>query len=550
MSVAGIYSRKSLFTGKGESIKNQIESCQQYANSKNWETCIYYDEGFSGQNKNRPGFQKLLKDIDQGNIQHVIFYKLDRISRRMLDILEFIENTNSKGIDFISITENFDTTSPLGRAMVHIAATFAQLEREMLQQRVKDNMLQLAKTGRWLGGVTPTGFCSKMIRYNNMQGKEKTMHVLEEIPEEIQIIKTIYNEYLRHQSLSQVEKSLLQMGILTKNGVNFQKQTIKNILSNPVYVKADPHVYSYFNDLNVDIANSVEDFDGIHGLLSYNKNKNQGEKGNKLRSPENWIIAVSKHQGLINGEQWCYVQHLLSKNNKKGSIWKKSENALLSGFLRCKHCNSPMIIKYGQLNKKTKKRFYYYVCQRKDFSKGIQCSNKNIRGDLLDNAILTAILKMAPEPKEIYAKLNYIEDSLLVGPKSQFGLEKDSKKKIESNEKKIEQLISKLEKNLPSTTTKRIGQRISELDKENALLKSSIDTQLTIPLVQSLNLEIVRSKISNLPFLIENIDDIQMKRTILAKFVYRVLWQEGIAEIIFTPLIQNSKIDVFDVAVK
>lgn len=135
LSVAGIYSRKSLFTGKGESVKNQIDACQEYASMKGWDTLVYFDEGFSGQNRNRPGFQQLLQDIDQGKIQHVIFYKLDRISRRMLDILEFIEKMNSKGIDFISITENFDTTTPLGRAMVHIAATFAQLEREMLQQR-------------------------------------------------------------------------------------------------------------------------------------------------------------------------------------------------------------------------------------------------------------------------------------------------------------------------------------------------------------------------------------------------------------------------------
>ena len=125
MTVAAIYGRKSLFTGKGESIKNQIDACREYAEKRNWNTIEYFDEGFSGKDTDRPGFQSLLKDIEQKKIDHVIFYKLDRISRKMLDILEFIEKTNGFGVGFVSITESFDTTTPLGRAMVHIAATFA-----------------------------------------------------------------------------------------------------------------------------------------------------------------------------------------------------------------------------------------------------------------------------------------------------------------------------------------------------------------------------------------------------------------------------------------
>ena len=460
LSVAGIYSRKSLFTGKGESVKNQIDACMEYAASKGWSTVVYFDEGFSGQNKNRPGFQKLLKDIDQGKIQHVIFYKLDRISRRMLDILEFIEGMNGKGIDFISITENFDTTTPIGRAMVHIAATFAQLEREMLQQRVKDNMVQLAKTGRWLGGITPTGYASKDVRYSDDQGKEKTKFVLEGIPEELEIIKKIYEHYLKKKSLSQVEKCLLLHGIRTKNDAIFQKQTIRSILTNPVYVKADSSVYDYFESLLVDLTSPRDAFDGIHGLLTYNKNKKIGSKGTVVCSPEHWIVAVGGHKGIIDATDWLAVQGLLKHSSKPGTLWKKSSTALLSGLLRCKHCQSPMIIKYGQKSKETGQRFYYYVCQQKDLSGGLHCKNKNIRGDILDQVVLDSLIKMAPAPEQISKVLDALETKYLKNRNVTASSHETQIQLIQRNRKKIQHLLSKLEKSIPNAAARHVGLRI------------------------------------------------------------------------------------------
>ena len=155
MKVA-IYSRKSVFTGKGESIENQIEMCKEYfsrLNRNDVEYFIYEDEGFSGGNINRPRFQQLLKDIKKNSFDALICYRLDRISRNVADFSTTLELLQEHNVDFISIREQFDTSTPMGRAMVYIASVFAQLERETIAERIRDNMLQLSKTGRWLGGV-------------------------------------------------------------------------------------------------------------------------------------------------------------------------------------------------------------------------------------------------------------------------------------------------------------------------------------------------------------------------------------------------------------
>ncbi|WP_169833041.1 recombinase family protein [Geosporobacter ferrireducens] len=537
MSIAGIYSRKSLFTGKGESVKNQIDACMEYAASKGWDTVVYFDEGFSGQNKNRPGFQKLLKDIDQGKIQHVIFYKLDRISRKMLDIMEFIEKTNGKGIDFISITENFDTTTPLGRAMVHIAATFAQLEREMLQQRVKDNMIQLAKTGRWLGGITPTGYASKDVRYKDDHGKVKTKYILEGIPEELEIIEKIYSYYLKEKSLSQVEKYLLIQGIRTKNDARFQKQTIRSILTNPVYVKADSRVYVYFKDLHADIASPLEAFDGIRGLLTYNKNKKIVRKEAGTNNPEHWIVAVGDHEGIIAASDWLTVQALLKDSSKPGIPWKKSSTALLSGLLRCKYCLSPMIIKYGQKSKKTGVRFYYYVCQQKELSGGFHCNNKNIRGDILDQMVLDSLTQIAPAPDKVSKVLDVTGKKYLKNRNTATPLEETQVKQIEKNRKKIRQLLFKLEKSISNAAAKHVSERIEELDREIIALEKELENRYIHKQIDKFELspatlKDIKESFSDIHHVVNSLEALDEKREFAESVIEKIFWENGSIEII------------------
>ena len=161
-----VYARKSKYTGKGESIENQIEKCRKYImDSMERErddgrldagTVIqfaeYRDEGVSGKNMERPMMKKLLADMEDGKIQKLVCYRLDRVSRNVKDFAELFERLTSLGVEFVSVNESFDTANPMGRAMISMSSVFAQLERETIAERIVDNMMGLAKTGRWLGG--------------------------------------------------------------------------------------------------------------------------------------------------------------------------------------------------------------------------------------------------------------------------------------------------------------------------------------------------------------------------------------------------------------
>ena len=158
-----IYSRKSRFTGKGESIENQIELCRQYirlhfGDEAAARALVYEDEGFSGGNLDRPQFQKMMADAETVKLRAIVVYRLDRISRNIGDFAKLIEQFRSKQIDFTSIKEQFDTSSPMGRAMMYISSVFSRMERETITERIRDNMHELSKTGRWLDRVTPTGY--------------------------------------------------------------------------------------------------------------------------------------------------------------------------------------------------------------------------------------------------------------------------------------------------------------------------------------------------------------------------------------------------------
>ena len=211
-----IYSRKSKFTGKGESIENQIELCKTYIKSRNADIkdediLIFEDEGYSGKNMNRPQFQLMMKATKEKKLSGIVCYRLDRISRNVGDFSILIDELNNYNMTFESINEKFDTSTPMGKAMMYICSIFAQLERETIAERIRDNMHELAKTGRWLGGATPTGYESKkIVERVNVNGKDMTAYKLELIPEESEIVKLVFSKFLEYNSLSKTESYFLQ----------------------------------------------------------------------------------------------------------------------------------------------------------------------------------------------------------------------------------------------------------------------------------------------------------------------------------------------------
>src|SRR5699024_10635799 len=301
-----IYSRKSKFTEKGESIDNQIQLCKEYA-YKHFDNIgdfiIYEDEGFSGGDTDRPEFQKLTKDAKKKKFDVLICYRLDRISRNVSDFSGTIEELNDYDIAFVSIKEQFDTSTPMGRAMMFIASVFAQLERETIAERIKDNMYQLARSGRWLGGRTPLGFESEPVEYYDNEMNKIKMYMLAPIKKELNIVKQLYKKYLELNSLTKLEGWTFKSNIKTKTGKNFDISTLNVILKNPVYCIADPLIYEYFDNLDSDIAENKKEFNGQHGLMVFNKHDIKKRKVTRKNESE-WIIAVGKHKGIIPSSDW------------------------------------------------------------------------------------------------------------------------------------------------------------------------------------------------------------------------------------------------------
>ena len=308
MRTAAIYTRKSVYSSKGESIENQIKSCKDYLQRENMDNfLIYQDEGFSGKNVNRPQFKNMINAAKEKKFNILICYRLDRVSRNIADFSRLIDELNKNDISFISVAEQFDTTKPMGRAMMYIASVFSQLERETIAERVKDNMLELSKSGRWLGGRVPTGFKSIPITVFDQYLNERTLFQLCPVKEELDIVKLIYIKYIEEKSLAKVSNFLLEKNIKTKLNNNFSKVSIAGILHNPVYVRATTTVISYLNKKGIETLGAA---DGIHGMLSYNKRK--GKTG-PYRDCNKWIYAMAKHEGVISGAHWIEVQENLQR---------------------------------------------------------------------------------------------------------------------------------------------------------------------------------------------------------------------------------------------
>ena len=317
-----IYSRKSRFTGKGESIDNQVELCRRYiaAHGSREEAeaaLVYEDEGFSGGNLERPQFQRMMRDSRERTIDAIVVYRLDRISRNIGDFAGLIEDLGERNIGFISIREQFDTASPMGRAMMYIASVFSQLERETIAERIRDNMHELSRTGRWLGGTTPLGYASESLSYETADGRTRRACRLKPVPEEAALVRQIYEKFLETGSLAAVGACLRQQGRLTRKGRPFTRFAIRAILTNPVYMTADAAAFSYLTGHRMDLSAERTDFDGQHGIMAYNRTLQRPGKTHQIRPMEEWIVTVGGHPGLIAGRQWVRVQEMLEDNRKR-----------------------------------------------------------------------------------------------------------------------------------------------------------------------------------------------------------------------------------------
>lgn len=463
-----IYSRKSKYTGKGESTTNQIKICEEtilskFGKIKKEDIQIYEDEGFSGYNINRPAFNKLLKDIENNKIKVLIFYKLDRISRNVKDFSKLMSIFEEHQVTFLSATENIETVTPSGKALTYMISVFAELERNTIAERIKDNMLELAKSGVWLGGITPTGYSSTSLTITCNNKKKKIFNLKQN--QEITKVSIIFQKFLELKSLTKLETYLLNNNIKSTNLKPYTRFSIKNILTNPVYVAADKNIYDYYKSKNANIYKDKKEFNGNFGLMVYNKTKNINHKYLKKKDITSWIISIGKHKPIIDGKIFITTLNILSMNDNKRYRKMNNTPSISSGLIKCSNCNTNMRPKIR--SHKENGIIFDYICELKEKSKKKLCQAKNINGCLLDDIILKDILS-----------LDINTNKFLKSLKNTFKTRKNNElkeliAKKNKNNTIINNLIDKI-KYLDIEIIKSINDEIKELKKENETIERKI----------------------------------------------------------------------------
>ena len=345
MKTDAVYARQSVEKKDSLSIAGQIDLCRRTAGGG--ELRVYKDAGYSGKNTERPAFQQLMKDIRADRIGTLYVYRLDRFSRSVADFGQLWEVLQEHHVEFVSVNENFDTKTPMGRAMLHIIMVFAQLERETTAERVRDNYYRRAALGAWPGGPAPYGFDNGRAR--GRDGRE----VPSLIPnDKAAVVQRIFQEYAAEgMSLGLLARKLTAEGIPAPKRATWDNVTLSRLLHNPAYAMVDEQVRLHYLGQGVEITSPPEAFDGVHGVLLVGKREASARKYTKT---ENHRASVLNSVGVVPSSLFLMVQAKLAHNRQVGNSGK-GKHTWLSGLLKCAKCGYSLSVVVD-------KSYRYLVC--------------------------------------------------------------------------------------------------------------------------------------------------------------------------------------------
>lgn len=374
--IAALYARQSVEKENSISLDSQIEACKrEVADGEAYE--IFRDEGYSGKNTQRPGFREMLDRITADEISKVVVYKLDRFSRSIVDFAALIETLRKHSVEFISTTEKFDTSTPMGEAMLNITMVFAQLERQTIQKRVTDNYYDRGKMGWFLGGVTPFGFGKERIELGG-----KRTNTLVERPDQMDAVRYMFSEYAASgASLGSVSKSLNQKNCPAPESGKWDSAKISRILRNPVYVMADADVYRYFKNRGCDVTNDVAEFTGELACFLYGKRE---ANCRKYTDVSGHTLSIALHKGVIPPDVWLACQNKLDGNRQLKNTGR-GKHSWLSGQIKCGHCGYTMTVVSAD------GRYKYFNCRGKTNLKICHMS-KAVRVEAVEYVVRSRLL--------------------------------------------------------------------------------------------------------------------------------------------------------------
>ena len=326
--IDAIYARQSIDKKDSISIESQIEFCKYELRGGSCRE--YQDKGYSGKNTDRPQFQMLVEDIKRGLIARVVVYKLDRISRSILDFANMMALFQEYNVEFISSTEKFDTSTPMGRAMLNICIVFAQLERETIQKRVQDAWYARCQRGFKMGGRAPYGFRTEPIIIDGIHTKKLVIE-----PTEAAFVRKMYEMYNDPRiSLHDIATQLTAQGVKSYFGKPFSRSTISLILRNPIYAMADLDIYEFFKSQGTEIYNDAADFVGTNGCYYY---RSKGSTDNKHKYLQGQMLVLAPSEGFIPSELWLRVRKKIMASQSYQPA-RKARHSWMAGKIKCGRC--------------------------------------------------------------------------------------------------------------------------------------------------------------------------------------------------------------------
>ena len=398
-----IYTRKSSEDGLEQefnSLDAQRESGEAYIKSLASEGWVqipdtYDDGGFTGGNMDRPGLARLMADIEAGKVDCVVVYKVDRLSRSLLDFARMMSLFDEHRIAFVSVTQQFNTANSMGRLMLNVLLSFAQFEREIISERTRDKIAATRRKGKWTGGMP-------LLGYDVEQPGSKL--VINET--EASQVRQIYDLYLEHRTLLNVVKVLTERrwcnkGWTTKKetrrgGLPFTKTSLHKLLTNPTYL----------------------------GKVKYKRELHEGE-----------------HEGIIDPDVFLQVQAQLIQNSNGGGGGVRNEfGALLKGLLRCSCCDAAMV---PSITKKGDRRYRYYVCSKAQKLGWETCPSKSVPAGEMERFVIGQIRSLGADPGFVH---NVVEQIGEVATDELDGLrdqERIAEREIRQCETEIRQMSAK-----------------------------------------------------------------------------------------------------------
>ena len=358
-----VYTRKSTDEGLEQqfnSLDAQREAGEAYILSQkaNGWACLpehYDDGGFSGGNTNRPGLKKMLEDIRNGLIDIVVVYKIDRLSRSIYDFAALSKTFDQYGVAFCSVTQEINTTTSSGRMMLNILVTFAQYEREIIAERIRDKMAASKKKGKWVGGTVPFGY---MV-------EDK---LLVEEPKEAEIVRWIFHQYQHLVTAREIAAELNESNRLFRGNKQWNLRHVFRILKNRIYI----------------------------GEIAYKGENYQGE-----------------HKPIIEKKQWDIVQSILSASDpdKRLRTQKQKTTAILKGIARCGHCGGALGPTYANNGFK---RYLYYICNQDQRRPRSICPVRRVSAPAIEDIVLEQLRRVlqTKSAQEILIKMGFSRETV------------------------------------------------------------------------------------------------------------------------------------------